>query len=473
MKYYEEVHNKIYEKLEEFRSSIEAGYPLLPLSLFASQELFELEVRKFWPRVWHFLAHESEIPNEGDYVLRYIGPNTSVIVARGDDGKIRAFLNICRHRGRAFCKTDRGNASFFRCPYHFWTYSNKGDLVGVPQDETFKDVLDRSQYGLIPVRIENYKGFIFGNLDGKAESLEDYLGEFKWYFDIAIRGGELEVYGNPIRWVVHMGWKAAVDNFGSDSYHIPFTHRSTYSISANPLKLEDVGLQPPEGVKKVTGGFSGYQFASIKGHGGGITSLYDITQENLKRIKELPIPEKIYEIYPPNFLQAISKNLSEEQLLAIKMEMLTLAITRIRIFPNLAIIIHSLFSGEEKQKYVQDYLLRVWRPVDFDKTEVLTFCMVPKSAPEEYKRASYRQCVFMQGSSGILDVDDVENWMMQTQMSQSSVADDIKLPLVQRLKEGPVEDFPLPHGKEVKVYREPSDKSSLAFWKRYVEILLS
>ncbi|WP_162000405.1 aromatic ring-hydroxylating oxygenase subunit alpha [Saccharolobus sp. E5-1-F] len=463
----------VYEILEELKSSIEGGYPELPLSMYASRELFELEMKKLWPRVWHFLAHESEIPNEGDYVLRYIGPNVSVIVAKGDDGKIRAFLNVCRHRGRAFSKVDRGNASFFRCPYHFWTYSNKGDLVGIPQDETFSNVLDRSKYGLIPVRIENYKGFIFGNLDGKAESLENYLGEFKWYLDLAIRGGDVEVYGNPIRWVVNMSWKAPVDNFGSDSYHIPFTHRSTYSISANPLKLEDVGLQPPEGVKKVPGGFSGYQFASAKGHGGGITSLYDITQENLDKIKELPVPEKIYQIYPPGLLEHLKGKLSEDQLLALKMEMLTLAITRIRVFPNLALIVHSLFSGEERQKYVQDYLLRVWRPVDVDKTEVLTYCLVPKSANEDYKRASYRQCIFMQDASGILDVDDVENWIMQTRMSASVIGNNVKLPMVQRLKEGPVEDFPLPHSKEVQVFREPADKSSLAWWKRYVEILLS
>jgi 3-phenylpropionate/trans-cinnamate dioxygenase alpha subunit len=460
--------SNIYELLEKGRESIEFGY--LPLEIFTSKEIFELEVRKLWPRIWHFLAHESEIPNPGDYVLRYIGPYDQVLVIRGEDGKIRGFLNICRHRGRAFCKTERGNAAFFRCPYHFWTYSNKGELVGVPQDDTFK--IDRREYGLIPVRIESYKGFIFGNLDGKAESLEDYLGEFKWYFDIAIRGGELEVYGNLIRWIVNMGWKPIVDNFGSDSYHIPFTHRSTYQIGANPLKLEDVGVSPPSGIKKVSGGFSGYQFASTKGHGGGITSFYDISAENLAKVDEIPVPPKIYEIYPPNFLEVLSKKLSPDQLRAVKLEMLTLAVTRIRVFPNLAIIVHSLNAADPQQRYTQDYLVRVWRPIDVDKTEVLTWCMVPRFASDIYKRESYRQCIFMNGPAGILDMDDVMNWMSQTENAKSSSATKFILPLKQREIEKPVEDFPLPH-KEVKVYREPADWSSRALWRRYFEIMLS
>ncbi|AHC51440.1 ribosomal subunit interface protein [Sulfolobus acidocaldarius SUSAZ] len=452
------------EFLDRAREDLDAGE--LPLGIFARRDVFELENIKFWPRVWHFLGHEGEIPNPGDYILRNIGPRNQVIVVRGEDGEIRGFLNACRHRGRAFCKTEKGNAAYFRCPYHFWTYSNKGELVGVPQDNTFK--INRREYNLIPVRVESYRGFLFGNMDRKAEKLEDYLGEYKWYIDIAIRGGELEVYKSPIRWIVNMNWKAPVDNFGSDSYHIAFTHRSTYQISANPLRLEDVGLSPPEGVQKNVG-FSGYQFASEKGHGGGITSFYDITPENLDKIDKLDVPAKIYEIYPKNTLDVLSEKLSSEQLRVLKLEMLTLALFRIRVFPNFAFILHSLNAGDSEQKYTQDYLARLWRPVDYDKTEVFTLCMIPSFADEKYKRESFRQCVFLQGPAGILDNDDVMNWMSQTENSKNSL--DLNMALKQRQNEGTVDNFPLPHS-EMKVYREPSDWSSKAFWRKYFDLML-
>lgn len=452
------------ELVRKARESLDRGQ--FPLDMLSSRDVFEMERTNLWPRVWHFLGHESEVQNPGDYVLRYIGPHDQVILSRGEDGRLRGFLNVCRHRGRAFSKAEKGNAAFFRCPYHFWTYSNKGELVGVPQDDTFR--IDRREYGLLPVKVESYRGFVFGNLDGKADSLEDYLGEFKWYFDIAARGGELEVYGNPIRYIAHTNWKAAAENFGSDSYHIYFTHRSLYQVGINPLKLEDLGLSPPPGVKK-TEGFGGYQFSSPKGHGGGITSFYTVDAENLAKVDEVQVDPKIYEVYPPNFLEEMSKHLTPEQVRAIKMEMLTLSLFRVRVFPNFMIIITS--SSGAKRKYVQYYVGRMWRPVSEDQTEVYTWCFVPRFADDEYKRESYRQCVFREGGiAGIMTVDDMTNWTSQTENSKGALSSKATITLRQREHEQPISDFPLPHG-ETKVYREPSDWSPKAMLRRYLEVL--
>ncbi|MHB1851350.1 MAG: Rieske 2Fe-2S domain-containing protein, partial [Acidimicrobiales bacterium] len=103
----------------------------VPVEIFNSDVVFALEQERLFQRAWLFLAHESELPDPGDYVLRSLAGN-SVIVSRDESGHIGCFLNMCRHRGNQVCKASEGNASHFRCSYHGWTYANDGKLIGVP-----------------------------------------------------------------------------------------------------------------------------------------------------------------------------------------------------------------------------------------------------------------------------------------------------------------------------------------------------
>src|SRR6266403_5675523 len=90
--------------------------------VYVDPEIFELEQERLFSKAWLFLAHESELPGKGDYVTRNLAGDP-VVVVRGDDGLIRAFLNSCRHRGMRLCRADKGRVSTIRCPYHGWTYS--------------------------------------------------------------------------------------------------------------------------------------------------------------------------------------------------------------------------------------------------------------------------------------------------------------------------------------------------------------
>jgi 3-phenylpropionate/trans-cinnamate dioxygenase alpha subunit len=127
-------------------------------------------------------------------------------VVRASRGQVRAFLNVCRHRGDGLRRADMGNAATLTCASHGWTYSNDGRLVGVPHlKEACHGKLDRQQWGLVPVaQVDNYKGMLFATFDPGTPSLREYLGEMTWsletFFDR--REGGIEVIGGMHKWVM-------------------------------------------------------------------------------------------------------------------------------------------------------------------------------------------------------------------------------------------------------------------------------
>src|SRR3954454_22767045 len=164
--------------------------------------------------------------------------NDPVIVAKNRDGEIKAYLNSCAHRGTHLCTADRGNKKTFTCPYHGWSYNLDGELIGiVAGNKVFGEEMDKGDWGLREIpQIASYQGMIFGNLDKDAMSLEDYLGEMKWYLDLMLgrSDGGMEVRGLPQRWVAKANWKATAENFAADPYHVQTTHRSTVEMGISP-----------------------------------------------------------------------------------------------------------------------------------------------------------------------------------------------------------------------------------------------
>src|SRR3954454_20826496 len=156
---------------------------MVPAQIYGDQEVFELERERVFGRSWLFLAHESEIPEPGDYVVRRI-VDDSFIVVRDEDGVVRVLFNMCLHRGMQVCRTELGNASHFRCPYHAWTYKNTGELIGVPFHRDAyggDDGLRRDGTALLAApRVDTCAGLIFASLDADAPDLDNYLGDFRF-----------------------------------------------------------------------------------------------------------------------------------------------------------------------------------------------------------------------------------------------------------------------------------------------------
>ena len=147
-----------------------------------------------------------------------------MLVVRDTGGEVRAFLNVCRHRGNRLCRADSGNAASFTCAYHGWTYGNDGRLTGVPYlKEAYHGELDRERWGLVPVaQLDQYKGLWFATFDPEAPPLREYLGEMAWYLDTFVdrREGGIEVVATH-KWVMPCNWKFPAENFGGDAYHVP------------------------------------------------------------------------------------------------------------------------------------------------------------------------------------------------------------------------------------------------------------
>jgi len=169
----------------EIKSLVDPEGGLVNRRIFADREIYELEREHLFARCWLYLGHESEVPHPGDFVTTYMGEEP-VILCRDLTGRLRAFLNLCRHRGNRVCRADRGNTKLFTCSYHGWTYSTDGKLAIVPMTEAFRN-LDRDQWGLIPVaQLDSYKGLIFATFDRESPSLVEYLGDMAWYLDILL-----------------------------------------------------------------------------------------------------------------------------------------------------------------------------------------------------------------------------------------------------------------------------------------------
>ena len=193
----------------------------LPAWIYSDPDFFELEKRTIFRTSWQLVCHVNDVPKPGDYhSFDFLGE--AVIVVRGDDGQVRSFHNVCRHRASRLLDGPKGSCGRrITCPYHAWTYALDGRLVGVPHRQTFSD-LDTSKHGLAPLDQEIFMGFVFVRFEPGLPSVREmaapYIDEFAAY-----RMEELVPQGRVTLRPRSVNWKNVADNY-SDGMHIPVAH---------------------------------------------------------------------------------------------------------------------------------------------------------------------------------------------------------------------------------------------------------
>jgi carnitine monooxygenase subunit len=192
----------------------------LPAWTYDDPEFAMLELGRIFRPSWQVVCHVSDVPGAGDWhSLDYIGE--SVIVVRGADGEVRAFTNVCRHRGSRIVDGSSGCAKKLVCPYHSWTYELDGRLSGVPDAASYP-TLDRDKAGLALVELEIWRGFIFVRLEGGGPSVADMMAPYE--VQVAPYQFEaLEALGRVTIRPRAVNWKNVGDNY-SDGLHIPVAH---------------------------------------------------------------------------------------------------------------------------------------------------------------------------------------------------------------------------------------------------------
>jgi len=220
------------------RSVVTEADPLdgesLPGWLYCDPEFFEAEKKAFLRAAPQVVCHESDIAEPGEWrSIDYLGE--SVIVIRGDDGTVRAFANVCRHRGSRLVDATGGCAKVLTCPYHAWSYARDGRLVGVPHRQEYPG-LRTEDHGLFPVALERWRGFLFVVLEPGAPSVSEMMAPYD--AEVApYRFEELRAIGRITLRPRPLNWKTIADNY-SDHLHIPVGHPGLTRLFGRNYRIE-------------------------------------------------------------------------------------------------------------------------------------------------------------------------------------------------------------------------------------------
>lgn len=361
--------------LHDMADDLERG--IVPLSIYGDPEIWNLELIRIFARCWIFVGHESEIPEPGDYMARAIA-DTPVIVTRDASGEIHVLLDSCRHRGAKLCRRPKGNTSQFSCAYHGWTYRSDGTLIGVPnRAEGYGNVLRTEDWGLLRARVGTYLGLIFACIDLDGPSLEEYLGDFRWYLDIqfGLSPEGLEVLGSPLRWVQGGNWKSVSENIAGDSYHLQTLHRS--------VELNEAGQMPLGGMRH------SLHVTDCGGHAAGLTTLEPGKVSYWGRGADY---ERFYR----------NSNLSPAQLEVARRSLVGVGC----VFPNFGWG-HAGPAIEANGKTASSQFF-VWalQPRSSTSVEVWKWFLVPKGLNAAEKERSYELMAANHGPAGLVDQDD-------------------------------------------------------------------
>jgi choline monooxygenase len=205
---------------------LEKAYTI-PAPWYFDERIAQLERNSVFASNWQVVGRVDQVKERGQFFTIDVNQEP-LLVVRSDDGKLRAFFNVCRHHAAAVVPEVAGCAKQFRCPYHGWTYGNDGALKGMVEFEGVCN-FERADNGLVSVRVDVWENFILVNLDGKAMPLVDYLGKVPQIVAPLNIAQNLHYFDRRI-YTLNCNWKVYVDNYLDGGYHVPHAHKGLSSV---------------------------------------------------------------------------------------------------------------------------------------------------------------------------------------------------------------------------------------------------
>lgn len=413
----------------DYRKLVDVENGLIDRSIFWDEGIYQVELERVFARCWIFVGHESQFPNVGDFVTSYIGQD-AIIIAKDRQGKINVFLNSCTHRGNRVCFAEAGNARRFTCNFHGWAFDTAGELIGAHEESIYAehcDSWDKAKLRLPAARVGIYKGFIFATFDETAPSLEDYLGDYRYYLDVILDNdpGGTELLDGCVKSRIRCNWKFAAENFVGDAYHAGWTH----AAAAKVLFGKNLRINLERSFH-----------ANTKGH--GIEFGLDLVGNSMT-------------LGEPEVVEYLRENEARfaERLGKLRSRMVG-SMSSANVFPNLAYLVGL-------------NTFRTWNPKGAHETELATWVLVNKDIPTKLKEA-YRKGVSRSFSpTGMFEADDGENWEHSTFTNAGVVTRRHKLHYAlgqdTRIEH---EEFP---GNLYRV--QINDANQRAFYKRWADLM--
>lgn len=199
----------------------------IPSPWYFDPAFFEAERSAVFANSWQAAGRAEQVCEPGQFFTADVA-GEPIVVARGDDGQLRAFYNVCRHHAAAVVTAAQGCAKQFRCPYHGWTYGNDGFLKGMVEFEGVCN-FDRAANGLVPVRVEVWEHFVFVNLQAHARPLLEFLGVVPEIVAPLQITQKMHYFDRRI-YTLNCNWKVYVDNYLDGGYHVPHAHKGLSSV---------------------------------------------------------------------------------------------------------------------------------------------------------------------------------------------------------------------------------------------------